>query len=168
MGLFSRRLPRAARGRLARDELVLAWARAEESDAFVVATNLGLWLPGRDERLGWHQIHKATWNAPRLTVIPSTPVADGEGYAVFADDEPVQVALSDPGDVPAKVRERVTRSVAYTRHHPLADGGVRVVGRRVPGADGLAWHVRYDDGTDRDSEEIRSATAEFVATASGG
>jgi hypothetical protein len=131
-----------------------------------VATTFGLWLPGRAERLGWHQIHKAVWDPPRLTVVPSTPVGEGDGYEVMADDVPVQVELSDPGDIPIRIRERVTRSVVYTRHHPVAGGGVRVVGRRVPGANGLSWHVRYDDGTDGEDTEIRSATAELVATAS--
>ena len=84
----------------------------------------------------------------------------------MADDVPVVLTLSDPRDVPARVRERVTRSVAYTRHHPLPDGGVRVVGRRVAGADGLTWHVRYDESTDRDDPEIRAATDSFVAAAS--
>jgi hypothetical protein len=163
--LFSRRPPRRARARLARDERALAWAAAGESD-FVVATNLGLWLPGRTERLGWHQIHKASWDSPRLTVIPATAVEEAEGYEVMADGAAVEVVLSDPGDVPIRVRERVTRSVVYTRHHPLSPGGgVRVVGRRVPGADGLRWHVRYDEGTDREDPEVRAATAELVGAA---
>jgi hypothetical protein len=164
--LFSRRPPARVRAMLARDERALAWAAAGPSD-FVVATNLGLWLPGRTERLGWHQIHKATWDPPRLTVIPSTPVEEAEGYAIMADDAAVEIVLSDPGDVPIRVRERVTRSVAYTRHHPLPpSGGVRVVGRRVPGADGLSWHVRYDEGTDREDPEVRAATAELVGATS--
>jgi hypothetical protein len=165
---FSRRPPRRVRAMLARDERALAWSAAGPSD-FVVATNLGLWLPGRAERLGWHRIHKATWDSPRLTVIPSRPVEQGEGYAVMADDAAIDVVLSDPGDVPVRVRERVTRSVAYTSHHPLEpSGGVRVVGRRVPGADGLAWHVRYDDGTDPQDPQVRAATAELVGAVTSG
>ncbi len=115
-------------------------------------TSLGLWLPGRS-RLGWHQVHKATWSGSRLTVIPSVPVGEGVGedgsvYTVMADDAPVVVNLSDPDQVPFTVRQRVTNSVAYTAHYPLPAGGVRVVARRVAGVDGVAWHVRYDDGTD--------------------
>jgi hypothetical protein len=166
--LFTRRPPGQVRAMLARDERPLAWAAAGPSD-FVVATNLGLWLPGRTERLGWHQIHKVIWDSPGLTVIPSTPVEEAEGYAIMADDAAVEVVLPDPGDVPIRVRERVTGSVAYTRHHPLTpDGGVRVVGRRVPGADGLRWHVRYDEGIDREDPEVRASTAELVGAASSG
>jgi hypothetical protein len=61
----------------------------------------------------------------------------------------------------------VTRSVAFTAHHPLPSGGVRVVARRVAGRDGLAWHVRYDDGTDVADPAVLAATAELVAEAAG-
>ena len=59
----------------------------------------------------------------------------------------------------------MTQSVAYTAHHPLPGGGVRVVGRRVAGVDGAAWHVRYDDGTDAADPEVAASTAELVAEA---
>jgi hypothetical protein len=71
--------------------------------------------------------------------------------------------MSRPDDVPADVRSRVTRSVAYTGHFPLPDGGMRVVARRVPGRNGVDWHVRYDDGTDREDPEVVAATTAIVA-----
>lgn len=148
---------------LDRDERVLTWARAV-ADSVVVVTTRGVWLPGRS-RLGWHEIHKAAWAGSRLTVTPSQRVADGDGYTVMADDVPVVVDLTDPGGVPAEVRNRVTRSVAHTTHHPLPGGGVRVVARRVPGVDGLTWHVRYDEGTEADDPEVVAATASLVAEA---
>jgi hypothetical protein len=163
MGMLRRRkIPAAARPKLDRDERVVAWASTSEGKAAVV-TNLGLWMPDR-ERIGWHQIHKASWAGTHLTVVPSTLVAQRDGYDVMADDAAIDVALSDPGDVPAQVRDRVTRSVAYTEHHVVPGGGVRVVGRRIPGRDGLSWHVRYDDGTDPSSESVMAATEELVAT----
>src|SRR5262249_10630769 len=84
---------------------------------WVVVTTLGLWLPDRP-RLGWHQIHKATWSGARLTVVPAVPVGDGGTYTVMADDAPVTAHLADAGDVPAAVRARVTRSVAVTAGGP--------------------------------------------------
>jgi len=129
-------------------------------------TNRGVWLPGRPERLGWHEIHKAAWSEPSLTVVPAVQVGVGEGYAVMADEPPVVVSLADPDDVPVQVRNRVTRSVAYTRHHAFPGGGARVVARRVSGMDGVAWHVRYDDGTDPSDPEVVEATADLVAAAS--
>ncbi|HEX6870242.1 MAG TPA: hypothetical protein VF163_04025 [Micromonosporaceae bacterium] len=144
---------------------MVAWAPATQGGA-VVVTTLGAWLPGRAERLGWHQVHKATWSGTTLTVIGSVPVASEDGYDVMADDAPIVVSLTDPDKVPHEVRQRVTRSVAYTSHHALPGGGVRVVARRVPGANGVVWQVRYDDGTDRTDPEVAEATAALVLEAS--
>ncbi len=172
--MFGRRkLPGKLRPALEKAERVIAWARvADGPNQVVVVTTLGLWLPGRG-RLGWHQIHKATWSGSRLTVIPSVPVTAAEpstapAYTVMADDTPVTLQLADPGDVPHEVRQRVTRSVAYTAHHPFDVGGVRVVGRRVAGVDGLQWHVRYDEGTDATDASVIATTAEHVAEANEG
>jgi hypothetical protein len=93
-------------------------------------------------------------------------VGDKETYTVMADDAPVVVSLRDADDVPRRVRERVTRSVAYTAHYPLPNGGVRVVARRVAGRNGVDWHVRYDEGTDVDDPDVQAFTAELVAEAS--
>ena len=75
--------------------------------------------------------------------------------------------LLEPNEVPEQVRARVTKSVAYTSHHPLPAGGVRVVGRRVSGVDGLSWAVRYDSGTPVDSEPVVKVTHELVLAAQG-
>jgi hypothetical protein len=128
-------------------------------------TTLGVFLPGRTDRVGWHQIHKATWSGSRLAVIPAEQVSEGEGYAVMADGAPVTVALADPDRVPAEVHKRVTKSVAYTVHHPVPGGGVRVVARRVPGVDGVSWHVRYDEGTDPAAPDVAAVTAALVGDA---
>ena len=63
------------------------------------------------------------------------------------------------------MRSRVTRSVAYTMHHPMPVGGVRVVGRRISGVDGLSWAVRYDSGTPVDLPQVVSVTDELVEQA---
>jgi hypothetical protein len=167
LGIFGRgpsgrrRLGRALRPPLARTERIVAWASTSEGP--VVATNLGLWLPGRKDRLGWHQIHKAAWSAPVLTVVAAAEVGAGDGFLVMADEPAVAVTLADPGDVPVEVRTRVNRSVAHTSHHELpGGGGVRVVARRAPGVNGVAWHVRYDDGTDGSDPEVAEATAALL------
>ena len=61
MKIFGRRRLRE-RPPLAHHERVVAWCST--SDGAVVVTNLGLWLPGRKDRLGWHQIHRASWSEP--------------------------------------------------------------------------------------------------------
>ena len=162
MRLF-RRLPAAGRPPLARDERVVAWAGATGDDV-VVVTNLGLWLPGAASRLGWHEIHKATWSGRVLTIVPAAETLARDDHAVMADLPPVSCTLLDPDRVPDQVRTRVTRSVAYTAHHRFAaGGGVRVVARRVPGVDGLRWAVRYDAGVDPSAPGVAEATAELVA-----
>jgi hypothetical protein len=159
-----RKVPADVRAKLDRDERVVAIASTVDADTGVVVTTRGLWLPGR-ERLGWHEIHKASWAGSRLTVIPAVAVSEADGYLVMVDDAPVVVALTDADDVPTQVRDRVTKSVAYTSHHPLPGGGVRVVGRRVPGVNGVVWNVRYDEGTDTADPEIVAHTTELVTEA---
>jgi hypothetical protein len=166
MAFFRRRtLPADKRPRLEREERVVAWAQTPAGDA-VVATNRGLFLPGRPARLPWHQIHKAVWSGRELMVTPAETVEERDGYEVAEDLPSEGHLLLDPRDLPRQVYTRVTRSVAYTVHHQVpGGGGVRVVARRVSGADGLAWSVRYEPGTDRDSDAIRQRTAELVAEA---
>ena len=87
------------------------------------------------DRLGWHEIHKATW-AGAAADRHARRRWSSQARRVRRDGRRRPGAWSawpTPDDVPAEVRTRVTRSVAYTAHHPLPGGGVRVVGRRVPG-----------------------------------
>ncbi|HWB37523.1 MAG TPA: hypothetical protein VHA75_16015 [Rugosimonospora sp.] len=165
------RLPAADRPPLERDERVVAWARAAGGQV-VVVTNKGLWLPARepgsagDRRLGWHEIHKAAWSERELVITPSAVVADLEGYKVTADLPPVALTLPEPGDVPAQVRARVTRSVAYSTRHALpGQGAARVVARRWPGVDGLHWAVRLEGGADIDDPVVREVTKDLVDAA---
>lgn len=157
-----KRPPAELRPALAPDERVLAWARTPPAGA-VVATNLGLHLPGRPGRLGWHEIHKAQWSGRELTVIPGAVVEQRAGYVVMVDQPAITLAVTEPGDLPPVVRTRVTRSVSFSSHHLVPGGGVRVVGRRVPGVDGVSWAVRYDLGTDPHGPGVADATAQLVA-----
>jgi hypothetical protein len=186
VGLFGRgrrRLPGDRRPPLDPGERVLAWAPVP--DGALVATNLGLWLPAGApaggpagapaggpadgpglRRLGWHEIHKVTWTGQVLSVTPARTVAEADGYQIVEDLPTVGYPLAEPGELPDQVRGRVTRSVGYTAHHPVAGGaGVRVVARRVPGRNGLVWAVRYDPGLDRDDPVVREITSGLVAQA---
>ena len=113
-----RKLPAAKRPPLADDERILAWAGAT-GEAVLVVTNLGLRLPGVSgpTRLGWHEIHQATWAGRSLRVVPAWEKAEHETYVEMADSEPLAVTLLDPDKVPAQVQARVTKSVAYTSRH---------------------------------------------------
>ncbi len=160
------RLPAAKTPVLDREEQVLAWASVG-SDQVVVATNRGLWLPGSAQRLGWHEINKVTWSDDRvLRVVASSSSPVAEGFSVVADLPPVSMSLTEPHDLPKKVQQRVTSSVPYSSRYPLPDGGsALVVGRRVPGRDGLSWFVRYDGDVDSDDPDVVHLTAELVAQA---
>jgi hypothetical protein len=157
------KLPTTLRPALDPDERVLAWAAATDTSA-VVATNRGVWLPERG-RLGWHQIHKAAWSGRELRITPAEVAEERAGYTVLVDAPVLTYLLLEPGELPDQVRTRVTRSVAYTAYHPLPVGGVRVVGRRVSGTDGLTWSVRYDSGTPAGAEPVVKVTDDLVGAA---
>ena len=159
-------LPATLKPALGPDERVVAWSLVSDDQA-VVATNHGLWLPGVASRLGWHEIHKAAWSGRELRITPAEPAEERDGYTVFVDGPVLTFLLLSPGDLPDQVRTRVTKSVAYTTHHPLPSGagGVRVVGRRVPGQNGLTWAVRYDSGTPVSLPAVVELTGELVGTA---
>ncbi|SFE62951.1 hypothetical protein SAMN05421541_102702 [Actinoplanes philippinensis] len=145
---------------------MVAWCQVAESpEDVVVATNHGLWLPSAVDRLGWHEIHKAAWSGRELRITPAETAVERDGYTVLVDGPVVSFLLLEPGELPDQVRARVTRSVAYTSHHSLPAGAVRVVGRRVPGRNGLSWAVRYDSGTPVDADEVLAATDELVGAA---
>jgi hypothetical protein len=155
--------PAEAVARLDPDERVVSWAPAP--GGAVVATPLGLWLPGVPDRVPWHLIDKATWRSDVLTLIPAVDSGDG----VLVEQPPRSVRLEQPRDIPQTVRVRVEKAIAFTRHHPLAGAegagvrrGVRVVGRRVPGHDGISWQLVFDAGIDRDDPAVRAAASAYV------
>jgi hypothetical protein len=164
--LFRRRpaLPAGSRPPLEAEERVIAWCACEPAGV-LVATNRGIWLPGAAERLGWHEIHKVAWSGRELRITPAEVAEERDGYTVLVDAPVLTFLLLEPGEVPDQVRTRVTRSVAYTTHHELERGAVRVVGRRVSGRDGLSWAVRYDSGTWVDHHGVIEATDELVGAA---
>jgi hypothetical protein len=156
-------IPAARKPPLDPDERILAWS-AVGDEQVLVATNHGLWLP-EGRRLGWHEIHKAAWSGRELRITPAEVAEQRAGYAVLVDGLVTSYLLLSPGEVPDQVRTRVTRSVAYTTHHPLTAGGVRVVGRRIAGRNGLSWAVRYDSGTPVDLPAVVELTDELIAAA---
>jgi hypothetical protein len=135
------------------DERVLSWATLDDGST-AVATQRGLWLPGPGgaDRVPWHLVDKAVWRGGTLTVIAAVDPGDG----VLEERPARSFRLATPRDLPPTVRARVQRSIGYARHHPLRPaGGVHVVGRRVPGRDGLTWQLVFDAGTDRNDPLLR-------------
>ena len=157
MPLFGRRVPEAVRAvELEPGERRSAWGLTPDGLP-VVASDLGLRLPGHDLLL-WADVERATWARPVLTVLRVAAYAGtGERWSVQLEDE---------GSLPDAVRSAVTGSVGWSSHYRLRPrGGVRVVGRRKPGQDLLDWQLVYDAGTDPEDPLVRTQAEELLLTA---
>lgn len=122
----------------------------------MVATDRALHLPGGEhlgrERIGWEHIDHATWRDDRLLV---RQLAGDRGEA-----RELRLRLSEPRTLPQAVRERITATIVVNRYFRLIDErGMRIIGRRRPGSDAIAWTFVFDSGLDPDDPELR-ATAE--------
>jgi hypothetical protein len=143
---------------LERGEHVIAWAQAAQGGS-LVATDRALRAidtPG-DLRLDWHQIAEATWRESVLRVV--------EGRAQPGRPPRIHTwLLQRPGLLPAAVRDRVTASIVVNRHVRLVGrSGVRILGRRAPGVDGLLWTLRFDPDLDSADPTLRAlADAELA------
>lgn len=140
------------------NDRLLTWATTD--GGVLTASRRGLRLP--DARfLPWHRIDKAVWRDGDLQLAEAVEVEPG----VMAGQSPVTITLTEPRNLPAVVQARVTQSVAHTSRHvlPRGSGVVRVVARRVVGADGLEWSLRYESGADRDDPQVRAAADRLLA-----
>ena len=131
-------------GLLDRDERVVSWAELEDGAA-LVATPRGLWWPADDgyRRIGWQFVDKAIWRDSVLSVIEADVVDD----LLLVDRPAIHARLSTPRDLPPHVRKRVEGNVVRSELVEFVGGAARLVGRRVPGRDGLVWWARLADGT---------------------
>jgi hypothetical protein len=151
-------IPEGFAGPLAANESVAASCTSGGQP--VVATSLGLWLPG-EERLGWHLISKATWDGSALTVIAAVETGTAGAAVLLTDQPPRRYPLEEPGKLPVAVQRRVTQSIVDRHRHELPGGGAWFVRRRVPGRDGTILQVRADAGAD---PAAVAALAEKVAS----
>ncbi|GAA1333440.1 hypothetical protein [Saccharothrix algeriensis] len=154
--LFGSGAPAGFTGALESDERVLASAGVD--GGFLVASSLGLWLPG-PRRAGWHLLSKATWSGAVLTVVEAEEVGDAGGAVLLRDLPPQRFALASPGKVPEVVHARVTGSIRSRERNE--DLGAWFVQRKVPGRDGVVLQVRPDAGAD--VERVRAVAAEVAA-----
>ena len=131
----------------------LAWAMTVSGDP-VVASDLALHLPG-SESLPWSSVERVSWRRPLLEVL-HVALVEGSGQRWSLE-------LADEHGLAEVVRSRVTSSVAWSNHLRLRpSGGVRIVGRRLPGRDDLDWQLVFDAGTDPHDPALR-AQAEAAA-----
>jgi hypothetical protein len=153
-------VPPGFTGTLDAEENVLAVASVPGGD--LVATSLGLWVPGESgaRRIGWHLISKAAWGNGTLAVTEAEERGTA-GDAVLLADRPVtRFPVARPGRLPQVVHARVTGSIRSRHHRALPGGGAWFVQRKVPGSDGIVLQVRPDPGTD--AEAVRTLATEVA------
>lgn len=142
--LLGDRLPEGFIGTLDAHEHVLATA-----DGPLVATSLGLWVPGEDghRRVAWHVINKASWADDALSIVEGE-VVERAGEAEVISDRPARrFTVKEPGKLPVVVRERVDGSIVARHRKDLPDGGgAWFVQRKTPA--GTVLQVRPDRGSD--------------------
>lgn len=153
-------VPEAMRAHFEPDERCLGWAQAITGQ-IVAATPLGLHIVGRNGHrlIAWHCISKGVWRDGRLTITESRETPDHE----LIDQRPWALRFDEPGTVPVVLRERVEASVASTRYVKVDGVGVRLVGRKFPGRDGLVWQFRADPGLDTSDPAFREYIAALLA-----
>ncbi len=153
------------------EERVTGWARTGDG-AVVATTSRGLFVATPASlrqhsplRLPWQQIVKATWSDGTLTVVPSQEIEEAAGArsAVITDAPPYRWRLPHPGNVPAEIRTRVTRSIAYSQRHALINTQIWIVARRVAGRDGLEWMLRLGPDTNWEDPAVQEAAFASLA-----
>jgi hypothetical protein len=132
------------------DDRVVSWAVADAR--VVLASRFGLWWPFAEGQrcINWERVDKATWQGDVLTVVEAEVVDD----LLLIDHEPVSITLTQPRDLPPTIRKRVQGTVASSELVSGEGAAMRVVGRRVPGRDGVSWWARLEPGTS-DTAQVR-------------
>ena len=155
MGLADRLLrrtpaPDGSTGPLEAGEEVLAVAAVRTGH--LVATRLGVWVPGGENplRVRWELVSKATWDGATLELIVSEVTGTAGAAVLLADVLVRSYLLAEPGGLPQVVNRRVSGSVRSSHRKELPGGGAWFVQRTVPGRDGVVLQVRVDPGTDLD------------------
>ncbi|GAB3303232.1 hypothetical protein EK0264_02760 [Epidermidibacterium keratini] len=166
-------LPTAAKNVIPREERVLAWAEALTGQ-IVVATDRALHVIGASAHraIGWSEISKGTWDGHRLTVIETKkaeqpaaiPWPEGAEVDEIVDRAPWSLEFDEPGLVPMKLRDRVESAVVVSVYRDLPTGSVLIIGRKVPGRNGLVWQYRAEPGTDLSDLETLQALYAAVET----
>jgi hypothetical protein len=141
-----------ARSGLARGDRVLAAAPAADG-TWLLGTRTALVLvePVETMTIPWERVERAEWDrdAERLRV---------SEVGEYGARRPVHVLeLTDPGQVLAFVRERVTASVVLQRRVTVSGRtGFTVLARRPPtGAGQVAWAFEFDPGVDPEDPQVR-------------
>ena len=123
-------------------ERVLAWGsgpkttrEARGEPDYVAATDLALYVEGTGASYPWDSIGRASWSEPVLEIQLLDP-SGGPGPTL-------RLRITESGDLPAAVHDRVTASVIVSERIEVADGvRARMVARRAQGRGGRECPAR--------------------------
>lgn len=159
MNLFSRSMPKELRGRvrLPQGERVVTYAETNTGE-LLVATQKALYFA--DERVPWDLVGRANWVEPNLDVVfqhvPGGPTSN------------VHFALTNSGELPTALRERVTASIVI-QERVLLDGekGALMIARKGVDDGEIRWSVVFDEGLDPNNPVLRQRADEMLALMRG-
>ncbi|WP_433325998.1 hypothetical protein [Spirillospora sp. CA-294931] len=139
------RLPAAVREALTleRGERHLTHA-ATRGGSHVVATTTALHLPTEDggfTRIPWDRVEQASWK---------------DGWLHVHESREHHIRLTDPGNVPEAVRERVTATIAVNHQAKLPGGTVRITGRRPTTGGDVRWTFVFEAGLDPNDPGLKA------------
>jgi hypothetical protein len=116
---------------------------------------------GGYRRLPWEEIERADWQheVDRLAIVEVADFGLPERRTVLH--------LVEPGRLLELLRERVTKSVVYTRFTPVRRArGLSVVGRRSPSGRGpVTWSLVLSAGLDPSDPDVERAANETLEIA---
>ena len=139
-------------GSLVTDGRRLAWALTG-TGVPLVATPSSLYVGS--ERLPWSQVERVLWRPPTLTLVEVSEV-QGSGRTRGWD-------LADDHRLAETIRAQVTSSIGWSDRRALhPQGGVRLVGRRVPGQEVLEWQLVFERATDATDPQLRAQAGQLL------
>lgn len=159
MGIFSRSIPRDVRdhSHIRAGERIVAFGRTQSGEV-LVATERALYLD--DTRIPWDLVSRANWVEPVLEVVYQTEPGSSVTAALFT--------LSEVGQLPTTIRERVTASIVI-QERVLLEGnkGALMVARKGSDDNEIRWSVVFDDGLDPHNPVLRQRADEMLAVMRG-
>lgn len=139
-------------------ERVLAWGSGPKAGSlpgghpdaadYVAATDLALHVEGTGAAYPWDSIARASWSDPVLEV----QLLDESG----ATGPTLRLRITESGDLPAAVHDRVTASVLISERIEIAEGvRARMVARRAHDDAPVRWSVVFDAGVDASDPQLQ-------------
>lgn len=136
-------------------ERLLAWgsgpgvsSTADDRPDYLAATGAALYVEGTGMSYAWDSIARASWSEPVMEI----ELLDATGGA----GPTLRLRVTDSGDLPAAVHDRVTASVLISERVEVTEGvRARMVARRAHDDAPVRWSVVFDAGVDASDPELQ-------------